>query len=100
MELGRDEREHLDQADPPQFAGRRELRRALRDPAEDRAVLGPFRPEIDPDPVELEPGLMQRDMVGEAARPGSEIELHRTCSLLSAVLACRHSRGAPHGCRP
>ena len=110
MQLGCDEREHLDQADPPQLAARRERRRALGDPAEDRDVFGqelpvvehqrrdvalgidrreviaafsPVRSEIDPDAVELKPGLMQRNMVGEAARPGGEVELHRTCSLLS-----------------
>ena len=105
VQLGRDEREHLDQADAPQLAARRELRRALGDPGEDRdvlgqelpviehqrrdvalgvdlveiaAVFGALRSEVDPDAVEREPGLVQRDVVGEAARAGGEIELHGT----------------------
>jgi hypothetical protein len=79
------------------IAPRSELRRALGDPVEDRDVLGQelavierqcrdialgidlvevaavrrtFRLQVDPDPVELEAGLVQRDMVGEAACPG------------------------------
>jgi hypothetical protein len=43
VQLGCDEREHLDQADPPQLAARRERRRALGDPAENRDV---FRQEL------------------------------------------------------
>ena len=44
---------------------------ALRiDLGEVAAVFGPFGFEVDPDPVEHESRLLQRDVVGEAARPG------------------------------
>jgi hypothetical protein len=129
VQFGCDEREHLDQPDPSQLAARRERRRALGDPAEDRDVLGqelpviedqrrdvalgidrvevftafgPFGSEIDPDAIELQAGLMHGDVIGEAARPRGEIELHRTCSLLSADspevnIWCGDSHGPPDG---
>ena len=46
MQLGCDEREHLDQADTPQPAARRELRGALGNAAEDRDILSQELPVI------------------------------------------------------
>jgi hypothetical protein len=107
VQFGRDEGEHLDQADAAELAARRELRRALGDPAEDRdvlgqelaviehqrryvafgidlrevaALLGALGAQVDPDAVERQARFMQRDVFGEAARAGREIELHETAS--------------------